>query len=103
MSECITEPSSSVVASEGVFVDKGPRVRVLLVEGDPRMRASLAAVLAKRGLDVQSFDEHPALHGSPSQAKRSPPPAEKIACGKLVIDLPQRRAWWDGEIGRAHV
>jgi len=45
---------------------------------------------------VQSFDEHPALHVATSQAGRSAPPAEKIVCGKLVIDLSQRRAWWDG-------
>ncbi len=96
VNECIAEPSSHIVASEGVFADKASRVRVLLVDGDPRTRATLAALLAKRGLDVQSFDEHPALHGSTSQAGRSVPPAEKIAVGKLVIDLPQRRAWWDG-------
>jgi DNA-binding response OmpR family regulator len=96
VSECITEASFSVVASEGVVGDKAARVRVVLVEGDPRIRAALAALLAKRGFDVQSFDEHPAVNGSPCQTERSPPPAEKIACGKLVIDLAQRRTRWDG-------
>ena len=59
VSECITEPStSSLVAPAGVFGDKASRVRVLLVEGDPQMRATLAAVLARQGFDVESFDKH---------------------------------------------
>jgi len=97
VSECITEPStSSSVAPAGVFGDKASRVRVLLVEGDPQTRATLAAVLVKQGFDVQSFDEDPAPHRPPSPSGRSPPAAEKIACGKLLIDPAQRRAWWDG-------
>lgn len=97
VSECITEPStSSIVASASVFGDKASRVRVLLLEGDPLTRATLAAVLARQGFDVQSLDEHPAPHRPPSPVRRSPPPAEKIACGKLLIDLAERRAWWDG-------
>src|SRR5262245_31183439 len=75
--------------------DKPAPVRVLLVEGDPATRASLAALLAKRGFDVQSFDQHPALHG-PVELRPRPPTVEKIACGKLLIDLRQRAAWWDG-------
>ena len=97
VSECTTEPStSSIVASAGVFGDKASRVRVLLVEGDPRTRATLAAVLARQGFDVESLDEHPAPHRPPSPVRRSPPPPEKIACGKLLIDPAERRAWWDG-------
>ena len=97
VSECITEPStSSLVAPPGVFGDKASRVRVLLVEGDPQMRAILAAVLARQGFDVESFDEHPAPHRPPSPVRRATPPAEKIVCGKLLIDSAQRRAWWDG-------
>ena len=97
VSECITEPStSSIVAPAGVFGDKASRVRVLLVEGDPQTRATLAAVLVRQGFDVQSFDGHPAPHHPPSPIGRSAPAAEKIACGKLLIDPAQRRAWWDG-------
>ena len=94
MSECITETStSSIVGSAGEFADKASRVRVLLVHGDSQTRATLAAVLARQGFEVQSFDEHPAAGGPPS---RSPAAAEKIACGKLLLDPAERRAWWDG-------
>jgi hypothetical protein len=97
VSECITEPTSSrIVASAEVFGDKASRVRVVLVEGDPQTRTALAALLAKRGFYVQNVDGHPTPHGAPSQAGRSDPLAERIVCGKLAIDLPQRRARWDG-------
>jgi DNA-binding response OmpR family regulator len=97
VSECITETSTStIVGSAGVFADKASGVRVLLVHGDPQTRATLAAVLARQGFEVQSFDEHPAADGPPSQARRSPTAAEKIACGKLLLDPAERRAWWDG-------
>ena len=97
MSECITETYTSPIAgSAGVFADKASRVRVLLVEGDPQTRATLAAVLARQGFEVQSFDEHPAADRLSSQARRSPAAAEKIACGKLLLDPAERRAWWDG-------
>jgi len=97
VSECITETStSSIAGSAGVFADKTSRVRVLLVEGDPQTRATLAAVLARQGFEVQSFDERPATDGLPSKARRSPAAAEKIACGKLLLDPAERRAWWDG-------
>lgn len=90
MSECITETStSSIVGSAGVLADKASGVRVLLVEGDPQTRATLAAVLARQGFEVQSFDEHPAVDGPPAAS-------EKIACGKLLLDPAERRAWWDG-------
>lgn len=69
------------------------RVRVLLVEGDPETRARLAAVLARQGLDVQSFDTDPPVQRA---ARDGAAPTEKIVCGKLVVDLAQRRAWWDG-------
>jgi DNA-binding response OmpR family regulator len=96
VSECIAETStSSIVGSTGVLADKASGVRVLLVEGDPQTRATLAALLARQGFEVQSFDEHPAADGPPGQARRSPA-AEKIACGKLLLDLAERRAWWDG-------
>jgi DNA-binding response OmpR family regulator len=90
VSECITETStSSIVGSAGVLADKASGVRVLLVEGDPQTRATLAAVLARQGFEVQSFDEHPAVDGPPAAS-------EKIACGKLLLDPAERRAWWDG-------
>ena len=94
VNECITETSAStIVGSAGVFTDKASRVRVLLVEGDPRTRATLAAVLTRQGFEVQSFDEH---DGLPRQATRRPAAAEKIACGKLLLDPAERRAWWNG-------
>ena len=97
VSECTTGPStSSFVAPAGVVSEKASRVRVLLIEGDPAMRATLAAVLARQGFDVESFDEHPAAHRPPSPVRRGPPPAEKIVCGKLLIDPAQRSASWDG-------
>ena len=73
----------------------------LVVEGDPSTLANLATVLAKRGFDVESFHDHPALHGerptggAPELPRRAPA-AARIACGKLSIDLAQRRTWWNG-------
>lgn len=72
------------------------RVRVLLVEGDPETRARLAAVLARQGFDVQSFDADPPLQRAANPARDGAAPTEQIVCGRLVIDLSQRRAWWDG-------
>ena len=72
------------------------RVRVLLVEGDPETRARLAAVLARQGCDVQSFDADPPLQRAANPARDGDAPTQQIVCGRLVIDLPQRRAWWDG-------
>lgn len=95
VSECSTEQTSSV-ASADVVGDKASRVRVFLAEGDPQTRTALAALLAKRGFDVQSADEYPALHRSPSHVRGGRPPEEQIVCGKLTIDQSQRRARWDG-------
>jgi DNA-binding response OmpR family regulator len=89
-------PSRSV-APAGLSASASCRVRVLLVDGDPETRARLAAVLARQGFDVQSFDSDPPLLRSAASPDRDgAAPTEKIVCGKLVIDLAQRRAWWDG-------
>ena len=91
---CISETTASaIVGSPGVFTDGASRVRVLLVEGDPRTRATLAAVLTRQGFEVQSFDQHV---GPPSEAPRPHAAAETIACGRLLLDQAERRAWWDG-------
>jgi DNA-binding response OmpR family regulator len=89
LSEFVTKPSSSSDVSSAVgLCEKASGVRVLLVDGDPLTRAALAAMLMKQGFEVQSFDSHPMLHFSRH--------AKKIACGKLDVDLDQRRARWDG-------
>jgi DNA-binding response OmpR family regulator len=108
---------------------KPGHVRMLVVEGDSATLANLATVLAKRGFDVESFHDHPALHdrapgeetlpdgrpdgGRPTGGRpnggwsngaapqgvpepgRRPPAGQRIACGKLQIDLAQRRTWWN--------
>jgi DNA-binding response OmpR family regulator len=125
VSESITDSlSSSIPASANELSGKPGRVRVLVVEGDPSTLASLATVLAKHGFDVESFHDHPtlngralnegtlhdgglhdgrlqgaALHGGAlyeaPELRRPQPPMERIACGKLLIDLAQRRTWWN--------
>lgn len=112
--------SSSIVASPDEAAATPGRVRMLVVEGDPSTLANLATVLAKRGFDVESFHDHPALHdrtpkvgtlqdgrlqagglqagvlpdGSELRAPSLPP--QRFVCGKLQIDLAQRRTWWNG-------
>ena len=88
LSEFVTKPSSSSVSSKVGLREKASGVRVLLIEGDPLTRATLAAVLAKQGFEVQSFDKLP-----PLQPSRH---AKKIACGRLDVDLDQRCVRWDG-------
>jgi two-component system response regulator ChvI len=93
-SERIFEPAaSSIVDFAGAVGGTANPVRVLLVEGDPSCRATLAAVLVRQGFDVQSFDEDAELRQS---LEHRAEPAEQIAFGKLVVDQDQRRVWWDG-------
>ncbi|MBL6654051.1 MAG: response regulator transcription factor [Reyranella sp.] len=111
--------SSSILASPDEAAAKSGRVRMLVVEGDPSTLANLATVLAKRGFDVESFHDHPALNERPHKAvghtvgldgvpvaggtlpqapafrRPSSPPTERFTCGKLQIDLAQRRIWWN--------
>jgi DNA-binding response OmpR family regulator len=94
--EDAARPHKAIVARQQAALTKAVPVRVLLVDGDPRTRGALAALLTKRGFDVQCLDGHQAPQGLPSVAGRSPAPPQKIVCGKLIIDLPQRRVWWDG-------
>jgi hypothetical protein len=60
--------SSSILASPDEAAAKSGRVRMLVVEGDPLTLANLATVLAKRGFDVESFHDHPALNDRPHKA-----------------------------------
>jgi hypothetical protein len=76
-------------------------VRVFLVEGDSHCRATLAALLMKMGLDVQSFDEDAALCESligGGEARRRSRPEADVACGRLALDQSQRRAVWNGSV-----
>lgn len=101
----INSLSSSMPASVEEAGGAPGRVRMLVVEGDPSTLENLATVLAKRGFDVESFHDHPALHqtrvgggalpAAPAFRRPSPPPMERFTCGKLQIDLGQRRVWWN--------
>ena len=75
---------------------KARPLRVLLVEGDPQTRKRLAAVLTRRGLEVQNLADDPVLQRSVREVPGHAALTAKIVCGKLHIDLRQRRTWWDG-------
>lgn len=85
----------AVEGIEGTSTSNHDPVRVFVIEGKSSRLAALATMLARQGFDVTSFLADAALHPQP-EVRSGVVPSDKVTCGRLVLDLEHRLAWWDG-------